>query len=686
VGGSVTLDAAFMGTQPITNQWEVNKGSGATGIGLLAITNRTLVLNNLQLSDSGAYDLTATNALGSLSSTPANLTVLADPPAPIPAQASAYNVVSKSPLAYWRLNELVDPSSATYQAYDASGHGLNGIYGAGVTTGNFGPQSPAFVGFETTNTAAAFSQGMGNGAVVVPPLNLSSADVTITAWIYPTSYSPLNGGLLVNRTAVSAAGLGFGNHIDTNASSATYGQTELGYVWNNSSSTYNFHSGLFPPSSTWSFVALSLTPSNATLYLCYFDGVKTNVFKKVNNTAHALETFATGSTTWLGGDPSSNNRIFTGSIDEVAVFGSAFSDDQVMNLYFAGQGGSTAPIISTDPVPVSTFAGQWVTLSADGIGYPAPTFQWQGGTGGTFHNLANDSHISGANSGTLKIHTSIADSMDYRLVLANTAGSATSSVATVTLAPIPLNGLWTVNFSVITPNNGAPNSAYSGPGVLGNGTYWNGLSGGRFASSTSYCDDGVTASGISLQATNNPGSWFLGYPMNNALLDPYVNTQTGFAFTNLPNGTYNVVVYGISGTYVNSSRGTRFTINGVSRDNVYQQDTIFTPGDNTALFENVHVTNGGLLIQEEPIGLLSDSSPNMEPDFNGVQIQAVTLDPVSLSTTSDGINLTLTWANYGTLLSSTNPAGPWAPEAGAMSPFQIPQTNSPGKFFRVKIH
>jgi hypothetical protein len=170
------------------------------------------------------------------------------------------------------------------------------------------------------------------------------------------------------------------------------------------------------------------------------------------------------------------------------------------------------------------------------------------------------------------------------------------------------------------------------------------------------------------------------------LLDPYVNTQTSFQFTNLPNGTYNLVVFGMSGTYLDNSRGTEFTVNGVSVDNVFQQDWMFAPGDNSALFTNVHVTNGGLLITETPIGLQSDGvTPNAETDFNGAQIQAVSLDPVTITPAYSGGNLTLSWANYGTLLSATNLAGPWMPVTGAVTPFQVSTTNA-AAFYRVKIH
>lgn len=695
VGGSVTFDAALDGTRPITNQWQVNKGTGFTGIGLTAITNQDLVLANIQTTDAGTYQFVGTNFLGTTNSTPTTLTVQADPAAPTPSQAYAYDVYTNSPVAYWRLNEAVNPAVATYQAYDASGNGFDAIYGAGVTTGNAGPQSPAFTGFESDNTAASFINATANGALVVPPLNLSSANVTITAWIYPTANTPTSTGLLFNRSPADAAGLDFGGNTDTNSSSPTFGQAELGYNWNNNSAAYNFNSGLYPPLNTWSFAALTITPTNATLYLCYFDGTKTNVFKSVNTQANSLETFASG-TTWLGGDPTSVNNIFTGSIDEVAVFNSAFTDSQVLNLYFAAQGGGTAPEVSAQPVgitassTVNTFAGQTVSLTAYGLGYPAPSYQWQGGTGGVFHNLSNDSHLSGANSSTLTIHTTTADSLNYQLVLANTYGSATSSIAAINVTPIPPNGLWTVNFAIAGAGNGAPSTPYSGPGVLGGGTYWNAL-GGQANNTTSFRDDGFTSSGIDFSATNGPGTWYEPNPLSSLtkLLDPYYNTQTEFYLTNLPNGTYTLVVFGMAGTYLDNSRGTAFTVNGVTVNNVFQQDLMFAPGDNSALFTNVLVTNGGLVIDETPTGLLSDGTPNGEPDFNGVQIQAISIDSVAVTLTNtysggSGGTLTLSWPS-GTLVSATNlVTGPWVPVAGAVSPFQVSATNN-ATFFRVKI-
>jgi PKD repeat protein len=74
VGSPVTFSASFAGTQPITNQWEVNTGSGFVPI--TGATNTTLTLTNLQLTNSGAaYALFASNLAGSSNSTPVTLTV-----------------------------------------------------------------------------------------------------------------------------------------------------------------------------------------------------------------------------------------------------------------------------------------------------------------------------------------------------------------------------------------------------------------------------------------------------------------------------------------------------------------------------------------------------------------------------------------------------------------------------------
>ncbi|MGC3956972.1 MAG: hypothetical protein QM813_03090 [Verrucomicrobiota bacterium] len=81
VGGAVTFTAAFDGTLPISYQWQVDKGSGATNI--VGQIGTTLVLTNLHVSDSGNYSLHAVNSSGTSDSTAAPLTVFAQPAGPV---------------------------------------------------------------------------------------------------------------------------------------------------------------------------------------------------------------------------------------------------------------------------------------------------------------------------------------------------------------------------------------------------------------------------------------------------------------------------------------------------------------------------------------------------------------------------------------------------------------------------
>jgi hypothetical protein len=249
----------------------------------------------------------------------------------------------------------------------------------------------------------------------------------------------------------------------------------------------------------------------------------------------------------------------------------------------------------------------------------------------------------------------------------------------VQLIPIPTNGLWTVNFAVTTPYNSSPNILYIGHGVLGNNTYWNGLSGGLFAyTPPSLLDDGVTPSTVNLGATNyGNGSWY--GAGNLLLLDQFCyfgTTGTSFVFSNVPMGRYNLAAYLCDGPY--SGRGTTITINGVSQSVTNKQDVLFMPGDNTVIYTNIVVTGGTLEMHLQPVAATSSYDPNNEGDFNGAQLQFT--GPYITRITQNGTNFTLTWVGGG-LIQATNVLGPWVTNT-AVSPYTNPATGAM-RFFRV---
>jgi hypothetical protein len=440
VGETTTFSATFAGTLPITYQWFVNTGSGFTAIsssGNPSATNDTLVLANLQAANAGSYYLSASNSIGGpVTSTPATLTVLVDPTAPASGTVGAL-ILTDGPLGYWPLNETGDTSTGVLPAYDASGNNLDGVYGVDSTDGIPGPTpSIGFPGFSASNTALQPADASVDSDVTLPSLNIPSNSVTITAWIEPTLNQATYTGLFFTRNFNNSdsAGLGFGG--TENAS----GMPALGYTWNsNSAATYGFDSGLFPLLNQWSFVALVIQPSDATLYLYYIDPVTTlpDLYSATSTVTNQVETFSRGTgsalgTNAIGGDPySSGGRAFNGNIDQVAVFDTAFTSSQILALFTKATGiGPVAPSISSQPVSKGAYAGTTVTFSAGGINGTSPfSYQWQ----------LNGTNISGATNVILTLSdVTAADEGTYGLLVQNSVSTTPSSNATLTVVtPVP---------------------------------------------------------------------------------------------------------------------------------------------------------------------------------------------------------------------------------------------------------
>ena len=100
------------------------------------------------------------------------------------------------------------------------------------------------------------------------------------------------------------------------------------------------------------------------------------------------------------------------------------------------------PLITAQPVGVSTSTGLSAQLSAQAWGGPATAgYYWQAGVSGSgiFTNTVDGSGVTGSSTATLTINPVVAGPVDYRLVVTNINGAVTSSVVTVTgqnVAPI----------------------------------------------------------------------------------------------------------------------------------------------------------------------------------------------------------------------------------------------------------
>jgi hypothetical protein len=118
---------------------------------------------------------------------------------------------------------------------------------------------------------------------------------------------------------------------------------------------------------------------------------------------------------------------FNGEIDEVSVYKTALTQDQVTAL-FGGTAPSDLPLVApsfqSEPVGGDFFVGERTTLSGATIGSPGITYQWQ----------KDGENVPGATSPTLELlDLAVADSGDYTLIATNGGGAVTSAAATITV-------------------------------------------------------------------------------------------------------------------------------------------------------------------------------------------------------------------------------------------------------------
>jgi hypothetical protein len=109
--------------------------------------------------------------------------------------------------------------------------------------------------------------------------------------------------------------------------------------------------------------------------------------------------------------------------------GTAFtypSNDGVIT--FATAVPTVAPAIQTQPVGASVFVGSTVSLSVSATGQPAPTYQWR----------KNGVDLAGATATTLTLpNVQVGDSGSYVAVATNSAGTAQSNAASLTVSVPP---------------------------------------------------------------------------------------------------------------------------------------------------------------------------------------------------------------------------------------------------------
>ncbi|HEY4414106.1 MAG TPA: immunoglobulin domain-containing protein [Verrucomicrobiae bacterium] len=420
----------------------------SNGVPLDGATNATLAYGSgsADVVAGVNYSVVIANLVGPVTSSVVNVTLRT------PTEPYETAVANLGPSAFYQFNETANPATTAggATAFD-NANSLNGSYGAAAqngSTGIAGPTPSAGVpGFDGSNAAFLPLYNSLGSVVTLPSLNLNTNTMTIVTWINPNATQLASSGIVVCRGSSTIAGLNYGSVF-----SSDY---PLAYTWNNDPNTYGWNSGLFAPINEWSLVALTVTPTNATIYLMNSSGITSarHIYP------HPIQAFT--DPTIVGGDSLGANRGFSGTIDDVAFFNKALTRDELAAMFYAATGITNyPPIIGVQPVGQTAYVGQTATFTIAGGGSAPFTYQWQAdGGSGIFTNIINGGQFAGANSSTLSINNLITgNSGNYQVVLSNPWGTNTSVTANLTVNP-PLGSALNITLAVQQVNGANWDSA-----------------------------------------------------------------------------------------------------------------------------------------------------------------------------------------------------------------------------------
>lgn len=319
-------------------------------------------------------------------------------------------ILTNSPAGYWRLNEVFTPPVTANLG--SGGTALDATYRNWCTTTNDDQfVGPGYPGLETTNRTLFLATSQP-GYARIPALGASLSSATFECVLKRNGEQSPWAGLVFSRNGNSTCGLDFnGNYSSLGG--------PLGYCWNNSASSLNWNSGLIPPNGQWTYVALAVTPSQATMYM--YDG--TTWSSAVNPVAHGAATF--DAQMLVGDDNGATSRFFNGLVDEVAVYNKALTEGQLHNHALTAFGGLGAPVIVSGPTLTTTgdiFEGMTISMTVDAYGAPVLGYQWVYST-----DFFTWTPIPGApNSATFTKTAAQSDTGFYAVNVTNSAGVAHS--------------------------------------------------------------------------------------------------------------------------------------------------------------------------------------------------------------------------------------------------------------------
>ncbi|HEY2952195.1 MAG TPA: immunoglobulin domain-containing protein, partial [Verrucomicrobiae bacterium] len=417
-GNNAIFSVTAAGDAPLTYQWLFN------GNAMAGASSASFTVVNAQASNAGNYQVKIANAIASMTSAVATLTVRIPPSI---TQPPVSLVVTQGVNATFSVTATGDPT-LTYQwlfngnaMAGASSPSFTVISAQAANAGNYQVQVANDAGLVTS--AGATLTVRIPPALTQPPASLivtqgANATFSVTA----SGDSPLTYQWLFNGSAI--AGASSPSFTVTSAQAANAGNYQV-QVANGVGSITSAVATLtvrIPPAITQQPVSLIVTQGGNATFSVTATGDPTLTFQWLFN-GNAI-TGATGSSLSIGNAQTNHAGLYVVVVSNNS--GSVTSAGATLTVL-------VPPFIVTQPVSLSLPAGATATFSVVAGGDAPLSLRWR----------FNGNPIAGATAGNLILNNvQTANEGAYDVVVFNNSGSVTSLVATLRLAVPP---------SILTP-------------------------------------------------------------------------------------------------------------------------------------------------------------------------------------------------------------------------------------------